>query len=479
MKITARVLAPALLQLLLVAAPAVAGEPATDAGGFATGRLVAGVACLKDPTQTYTLYLPSSYAPERRWPVLLIFDPRGRSELAAELFRPAAEEYGWILVSSDDTRSDGPPEPNVRAVNALWPEPHERFSVDPRRIYATGFSGGAILAWTLANSTHAVAGVIGAGGRLAPEVPLKDGAFAHFGTVGDIDFNYREMRDLDAALAANGNPHRLEVFHGPHTWMPEELATLAVEWMEIQAMKRGTRPADAELARRLLEEDLAAAAQREAAGDPLAAARRLDNALATFEGVVENDALEPARRRRAALEADPLLGRASAEEASWDAYEERYAAEKLPLLALARDPAVQIPANRLLAELEIRQLRERARQDSYAGTVARRLLETLHTQTSFYLARELLGQKRYRQAEAVLTVAVEIHDDRPASWYNLACASARAGHEKRAMEALERAVAAGFNDAAHLGSDPDLASLRGREDFRRLLARLGGASPAD
>ena len=33
----------------------------------------------------------------------------------------------------------------------------------------------------------------------------------------------------------------MEVFEGGHTWLPIEMATSGVEWMEIQAMKNGLR----------------------------------------------------------------------------------------------------------------------------------------------------------------------------------------------------------------------------------------------
>jgi hypothetical protein len=37
---------------------------------------------------------------------------------------------------------------------------------------------------------------------------------------------------------------------------------------------------------------------------------------------------------------------------------------------------------------------------------------------------------------------------------------------------LRRAVQAGYRDAAHMWKDPDLDALRGREDFKKLLAEL-------
>ena len=53
-------------------------------------------------------------------------------------------------------------------------------------------------------------------------------------------------------------------------------------------------------------------------------------------------------------------------------------------------------------------------------------------------------------------------------------AEAEAG---RAMAWLERAVAAGYHDAAAMAADHELDALRHRADFKELLARLGGARP--
>ena len=43
------------------------------------------------------------------------------------------------------------------------------------------------------------------------------------------------------------------------------------------------------------------------------------------------------------------------------------------------------------------------------------------------------------------------------------------------MERLRQAVAAGFQNAVQIAKAPDLDSLRGRDDFKRLAAELGKA----
>ncbi len=66
-------------------------------------------------------------------------------------------------------------------------------------------------------------------------------------------------------------------------------------------------------------------------------------------------------------------------------------------------------------------------------------------------------------------------------WYDFACvyavASGKIADKKmeygdRAMALLHQAVQAGYKDAAHMKKDTDLDPLRGREDFKKLLAEL-------
>jgi len=53
--------------------------------------------------------------------------------------------------------------------------------------------------------------------------------------------------------------------------------------------------------------------------------------------------------------------------------------------------------------------------------------------------------------------------------YNLGCSLARAGRPAEAIDALSRAILLGYDDIAHMESDPDLASLREHPEFRELL----------
>jgi len=69
------------------------------------GQVVAKVPCRADPAQSYALYLPSNYGPEKPWPILYAFDPGARGNVPVEEFKGAAEEYGYIVVGSNNSRN--------------------------------------------------------------------------------------------------------------------------------------------------------------------------------------------------------------------------------------------------------------------------------------------------------------------------------------------------------------------------------------
>jgi len=438
-----------------------------------TGTLVDGVATSADPSQTYTLYLPSAYPGERRWPLLLVFDPRGRARSAAELFRPAAEQYGWIVVSSNDTRSDGPMEPNVKAMNALWPEALTRFASDPRRIYVAGFSGGAHLGWILAEATGRVAGVIASGGRVIDRVEDGKATFASFAAAGRLDFNHRDTREVDRLFAARGLPHRVEYFEGGHQWLPEPLARQAVGWMELVAMQRQLRPADPALVERLHAEDAAAAEALERDGDVLAAQRRWEAIARTFAGLTDT---AEASRRAARLAGSDAAAEALRAEQRCDAWEDEKLAAVGGELARIRDSERPPTLSRVLSVVGVGGIRKRAAEPGCTGAAAGRVLETIAVQAGYYLTRDLFAAGRYRHAAVALGLAVEVKPDNVVFNYNLACARARSGDAGGAVAALQDAVRVGYRDLAALEADADLESIRGEPGYRAAVEQLRAAA---
>ena len=205
-----------------------------------TGRLVESVKCAADPSQSYALYLPSRFSPDRVWPVIFAFDPGARGRIPVERYQAAAEKYGYIVAGSNNSRN-GSWAVSMTSAQAMMTDVAARFALNPQRIYTAGMSGGARVALGVALGLPNIAGVIASSAGYPDSKPRKSVPFSLFGTAGTEDFNYLEMRHVDRELTT---PHHLAIFEGGHVWLSSELATDAVEWMEIQAMKAGRKPRD-------------------------------------------------------------------------------------------------------------------------------------------------------------------------------------------------------------------------------------------
>src|SRR3984893_16076904 len=199
------------------------------------GQIVDPIKCSADPSQTYALYLPSNYSPDRPWKLILASDPRGQGRQGVEHLQAAAEKYGYIVAGSNNSRN-GPPQVSLTAAQAMWTDVGKHFSINPKRVYTAGLSGGARIAMKVALDSDQIAGVIASSAGFPPGHRRSDLKFVVFGTAGTEDFNYLEMRQLDQELSS---PHRVVIFEGGHTWLPSSLAVEAVEWLELQASHPG------------------------------------------------------------------------------------------------------------------------------------------------------------------------------------------------------------------------------------------------
>ncbi len=448
---------------------------AADAAPVARpGAIVDPIPCDANPKFSYALYLPARFTMERRWPILYVFDPRRRGQLGAELFREVAERRGFIVASSNDTESDNPNAPNGDAINALWLDTYSRLPIDRERTYAAGFSGGARLAFTLAQlSKGALAGVIAVGGGFSPDRPPAKGMkFGVFGTVGTRDFNYYEMRQLDAQLARLAVPHRIEVWEGEHAWPPVALAAQAVEWLDLQAMKRGVLAPDPALLDAYYARDAEVARAHEAA-------RELSDAFVVWSSLAADlDGLRDVGEARASAEG---LRKPAAEELKrrdkLDRRDIGLNQRASAILETIRSGDVPPPPARVVGDLRIAELKKQAEQVSYEGHSAQRRLAHILAQASFYLPRELMSHREYRRAATCYAVAATIRPEGPYPQFGLARAYARLGSKREAIAALARAIDNGFDDRERVESDPDLDSIRTDPGFQPLLERLPKSNP--
>jgi predicted esterase len=455
------VIAAAALLLLGAAQAPAAGEVTVVRGGI-TPR----VTCAADPRFSYALYLPKDYAPGRAWPLLYIFDPRGRGAVAAEIFAEAAAAHGFVVASSNDTRSDDPAAPNAGAVTAMWVDTHSRIEVDPKRRYAAGFSGTARLAVRLGLTQRgALAGAVAVGGRLVEDArPKQPWPFALYGAAGDEDFNQPEMWRLDEQLAANHTPHRTAEFAGGHEWLPKSLAMEALDWFALRAAASAP---DAAVIERYRSAVRARAAALEAAG-------RTGEALRVWQGLAED--LAGGGGSDAAGQVDRLgaPGRRDLERVRKQVERDRawITSANDKIAALAQDPLPALP--RLLFEFQVDALHKQASSaDPVLARSAARRLNAVAASAGHYVPERLKARGLLADASRWYELAAEIDPADPGPHVGLARVYARSGNRKAALDALRAAAARGLRiPRQRLAEDPELAALAGDPGFEEILKSL-------
>jgi predicted esterase len=387
--------------------------PGSIAAQGSPGRLEERVTAASDTSQSYSLYLPPGYTTTRTWPILFVLDPRGRALLAEKLFEDAAARLGWVVMSSYNTLSDGPVEPNVKAMNAMLAAA-QRLAIDSTRRYLAGFSGTARIGLHFAVQLRGqVAGVIVAGGAVGfemggPETAFAaDSTFAVFGAAGTRDFNYEEVLAFGERLRTTRVPYRVAVFDGPHSWPPAALCADALEWLELRAMVAGLRALDSGWVRTRLAAELVRAAELETHGH-WEEALRLDDAIARDYAPWPES--RPAHERAELLRRDPKFIQYETEAhrlAERDQHEGLELEQILARERAARDPST---LERIIGSLHIADLQKAvAHGDSLEAASARRQLARVLVWLGFYEPRAYLAMgapvRALRMFEAAVTIA--------------------------------------------------------------------------
>ena len=419
------------------------------------GRVLEKVACVSDATQTYALYIPTSFDPAKKSAVLFCFDPGARGKNPVERFQEAAEKFGYIVAGSNNSRN-GPWDANAAAIKAMVGDVTKHLPIDPKRIYVAGLSGGARVACQIAMGGLAQGVIACSAAFSGSETPGKV-PFLFFGTAGVTDFNYRELKRVDRELDDRKATHRVVIFDGGHEWLPPPLALEALAWIELQAMRRGTREKD--------EPWIVAQFEARRAGVPAAAGlermRALRSLAADFKGVAEIGALE---KEAAALAATRDVRDALRTERDAMSKEDALA-EKL--LAAVSDGFVD-SARKTATEL---QAKAKTSADPAERAMAVRVLQGVSSSCS-EAARSAMRANDYETAVPLLEMVAVLRPERTQGHIELARARALLGDKKQAIAALEAAVAAGFKDAARLEQEKDFEKLRKEPAFAALLARL-------
>ena len=446
--------------------------PQAPVEGPVKGTINERVISLSDSSQSYALYLPSSYAPGKKWPMLYALDAAARGELPVSRFKDGAEKYGYIVAGSNNSQN-GPIRAIQDAINAVLADTHSRFSLDTDRLYVAGFSGGARAAILVGQALNEkIAGAILCGGGFPPSVkPSASIRFPIAIAVGTEDCFFPELRALNRILYSFDIPHHFETFQGGHEWPPESVCTRMIEWIEFQAIKSGIRAKDDLLVDRFFARAIEEARENEDSGHTYEAYLQYTALMKDFTGLRNVTAFE------SKLEQLKQSGDYGKELDQEKEIEGRQRCHEEAFNRFVDDAVNGNDRNSAVHQLHnmIVDLTKNSNQTTNETDrlIAKRVLTRFRIQLSESVSEDF-AQKQYSRAAIRLELMKQLKPDNFEIYFHIARAYSLEGRKKKSIEALKDAISRGFTDASILQNSRDFELLRNEREFQTIIEDLNG-----
>jgi len=460
-----------ILVALLLICSNTSRSQATSEFSIQVGKVNENVVVQSHPDESYALFVPNGYKREQAWPTIICLDPRARGKSAIARFVPAAEKFGYIVVCSNNSRNGLDWNTISKIFTDLWDDTHSRLSIDEKRTYAAGFSGGSRLAATYASRCRGcLAGVIGCGAGFPADIaPDAKTTFAYFGLIGVDDFNFGEMWQLEKKLSQLPALYQFQTFSGGHEWPPQEKIEQAIAWLTFLAMKNGLTVKDG----KIIEDHFASGM---AAADQLLAAKRYVDAQRVLSSMVRDfqdlrDVKTVIARLNQLTDSEELKKEIKTEEELYRR-QLREAGEIKNSWMQAPDPEQSTPSH---TEATSRLAEWRKKRDlpvdSKDRRLARRILSQLLVE-AFETSQSSLRKNDYTTALTNLQLAKEVDPKNANAAYEIARIYALKRQKKSALQSLEEAVSLGFRDVSRLKAEEAFSEITNDPRYQKLVASI-------
>jgi len=421
------------------------------------GEINESVSCKSDPSQTYCLYLPSNYETGKVYPIIYAFDPHGKGHIPVSLIKKTAENLGYIVVGSNNSRNGLIPDELNHILSTLIADTQNKLAIDSKRVYLIGFSGGARVACMVAQGVSGVKGVIACSAGFQPSRNYL--SFHFIGVAGSRDMNYLEMRKLNGMLDSLEIPNQFIVFNGKHQWPNESTISEAITMLEIYSMKESVIPKDLQKITDYLNSNKGRIEMLKSYGntDSLALAFSISRrTIQILEGIAN---LEELKSTDSKLESNSEVRKYLGNQLELEKYEEQKQNEFIE--SFGSKPQTWW-------DDQIKQLNDE--KLGVKGDVSKRLLGFISLSCYGYVNRALQSHN-WETANYFTSIYSQVDPENPDSWYAMACLQANTNKAKDAIASLKKAISFGYSDFTKMKADPLLINLSSLPEFGEITKK--------
>jgi dienelactone hydrolase len=422
------------------------------------GKIITKVKCKKNLMHSYALYLPSNFSEEKKYPLIICFDPQGSGTKPLELLKDDAEKLGYILAGSNVSKNGMQWDATSEHYDILLTDLTERFNIDSTRIYTCGFSGGSRVASTVAIVKGGIASVIGCSAgfpQLKESIKTK---FDYIGFAGSDDMNYAEMVTLNRSLDNNNIRHQLVIFDGTHAWPTKEVLGEAFLWIELNAMKDKKKAIDNNYINQKLSGFKTQLENFQKKGNKYEEYLLIKKIVNYFSSLADVKNYEDQLKL---LEASPAV-KSGISQAELNMKKE-LAMQQNYGLKLSSENAVWWKNE--IAKLDNFITISRNEDEKH---IVKRVLEYLSL-SSFSASSSLYGQNRFAEAEHYIGLYAIIDKDNPEPEFMYAQIYARKKDADKTMEHLKKAADLGFSEKSRIDNDSIFQKFNADKRFAEII----------
>lgn len=418
---------------------------------FQTGKVIPEISCKTNPALSFALYLPTSYDTLKKYPAIIFFDPHSSGNYVVTKYHHLAEEFGVILVGSNDSKNGLSFDQTNQIAGTLMNETISRLSVE-NEITLSGFSGGSRVALSSAMSNQNASSVIYCGAAM----PLQKGSriFSTLGFAGVNDMNYTDVIAFDQSMQSTSYNHFLVEWNGKHEWPDSASFRDAFYWLAFNRMRAHDIPFNPQMAQQFVDENnkrlsdshdyLVQEAVQEKIVFFLDGLYNIDRFKAGVTQLQQN----PSYRKELSDKQKVLQQESAIKQQYIDEFQSKdlnWWKTEIARMNAVKDPQQKSMYQRLLGFI------------SLAG---------------YSISSNSIQQGKFEVAEKMLVIyklADPKNSDQP---FLEACMFAKQGKDDEAVQSLQHAIDLGLNDSSKILNEPALALLQQNEKFKTLLSKM-------
>lgn len=262
------------------------------------GTIIDSLAVNDSIPDSFSLFLPSGFESDKKWPVLLVFDLDGKGRQALAGFMGAAEEEGFVLASSNSIHDSIAISKNMLVTGRMLTKVVNMLPIDRNRVYVAGFSKGARFANLVPLFLKDVDGVVSMGASILNTELLNSKNPFHFvGIVGREDFNYTDLMGVEKTLNKLKFNNQLILFDGGNEWPATSEITRALRYLKLSDMAKGNIEKDSIYIAQTYQSELKAVEELIASNRMLLADQFMGELQSVFRMHTNVDSLREERKK--------------------------------------------------------------------------------------------------------------------------------------------------------------------------------------